>query len=73
MRLGEPELPALLVAHHRPGFYLRVIIEGRVEAGDEIIRTRVGRHALTVADIDGLLYLPDRDSESCALPSTSRR
>jgi MOSC domain-containing protein YiiM len=28
MRLGEPELPALLVGHHRPGFYRRVITEG---------------------------------------------
>ena len=28
MRLGEPSLPSLLVAHHRPGFYLRVITEG---------------------------------------------
>ena len=63
LRLGEPELPALLVAHHRPGFYLRVITEGRVQAGDEIIRTRVGRHALSVAEVDGLLYLPDRDIE----------
>jgi ferredoxin-NADP reductase/MOSC domain-containing protein YiiM len=63
MRLGEPELPSLLVSHHRPGFYLRVISEGRVEAGDEIVRTRVGRHALSVADIDALLYLPDRDFE----------
>jgi ferredoxin len=24
LRLGEPQLPALLVSHHRPGFYLRV-------------------------------------------------
>ena len=63
MRLGEPQLPSLLVAHHRPGFYLRVITEGHVQAGDEIVRTRVGRHALTVADIDALLYLPDRDIE----------
>ena len=30
LRMGEPELPALLVAHHRPGFYFRVITEGRV-------------------------------------------
>ena len=29
MRLGEPELPALLVSHHRPGFYMRVIQEGQ--------------------------------------------
>ena len=61
MRVGEPELPALLVAHHRPGFYLRVITEGEVQAGDPIIRTRVGRNALSVADVDALLYLPGRD------------
>ena len=63
MRLGEPQMPALLVAHHRPGFYLRVITEGHVQAGDEIVRTRVGRQALSVADIDALLYLPGRDIE----------
>ena len=61
MRLDEPELPALLVSHHRPGFYLRVIAEGHVQAGDEIVRTRIGRHNLSVADIDALLYLPGRD------------
>ena len=43
MRMGEPQLPSLLVAHHRPGFYLRVITEGQVTAGDEIVRTRAGR------------------------------
>jgi ferredoxin-NADP reductase/MOSC domain-containing protein YiiM len=61
LRVGEPELPSLLVAHHRPGFYLRVITEGHVQAGDEIVRTRVGRHALSVAATDALLYLPGRD------------
>ena len=62
MRLGEPDMPNLLVAHHRPGFYLRVITEGHVAAGDEIVRTRRGRHELSVADVDALLYLPDRDA-----------
>jgi MOSC domain-containing protein YiiM/ferredoxin-NADP reductase/ferredoxin len=61
MRLGVPELPSLLVAHHRPGFYLRVITEGQVQAGDQIVRTRVGPEAISVADIDALLYLPGRD------------
>ncbi len=61
MRLGEPEMPNLLVAHHRPGFYFRVIEEGLVAEGDEIVRTRRGRHELSVADVDALLYLPDRD------------
>ena len=61
MRLGEPEMPNLLVAQHRPGFYFRVIKEGHVAAGDEIVRTLRGRHELSVADVDALLYLPDRD------------
>ncbi|HZE30671.1 MAG TPA: MOSC and FAD-binding oxidoreductase domain-containing protein [Actinoallomurus sp.] len=61
LRLGEPAMPSLLVAHHRPGFYLRVITEGRIQAGDEITRTRTGPGALSVADTDALLYLPDRD------------
>jgi ferredoxin-NADP reductase/MOSC domain-containing protein YiiM len=61
LRMGEPELPALLVGHHRPGFYMRVITEGRVQAGDPIVKTRTGPHALTVADTDALLYLPGRD------------
>jgi ferredoxin-NADP reductase/MOSC domain-containing protein YiiM len=61
LRLGEPAMPALLVAQHRPGFYLRVLSEGRVQAGDEIVLTRRGPHGLSVADIDALLYLPDRD------------
>jgi len=61
MRLGEPELPALLVSHHRPGFYMRVIGEGHVQAGDQIIKTRTGPGGVSVADTDGLLYLPGRD------------
>jgi ferredoxin-NADP reductase/MOSC domain-containing protein YiiM len=63
MRVGEPQLPALLVAHHRPGFYLRVLTEGRVQAGDEVVRTARGPHALTVAEVDALLYLPGHDVE----------
>ncbi|WP_433445903.1 MOSC domain-containing protein [Streptomyces sp. CA-142005] len=63
MRLGEPAMASLLVAHHRPGFYLRVITEGHVQAGDEITLTRKGPEQLSVADTDALLYLPDRDPE----------
>ncbi|MFE3636325.1 MOSC domain-containing protein [Streptomyces sp. NPDC059168] len=61
MRLGEPTMAALLVAHHRPGFYLRVITEGHVRAGDGIVLVRRGPEELSVADTDALLYLPDRD------------
>ena len=64
MRLGEPRMPSLLVAHHRPGFYLRVITEGHVQAGDEIVRTRTGRHEMSVADIGALLCLPGQDRDA---------
>ena len=41
MRLGEPAMPSLLVSHHRPGFYFRVITEGHVQSGDAIVRSGV--------------------------------
>ena len=63
VRLNEPEMPSLLVSQHRPGFYFRVITEGRVRAGDDIVRTSRGRHELSVADVDALLYLPNRNIE----------
>ena len=61
MRLGEPAMAALLVSHRRPGFYLRVVREGRIKAGDEIVKTVTGPGALSVAAADALLYLPGRD------------
>jgi ferredoxin-NADP reductase len=51
-------MAALLVAHHRPGFYFRVLEEGEVGAGDEIVKVAEGPERLTVAAADALLYLP---------------
>src|ERR1700761_6130640 len=58
LRLDDPRIPALLVSHHRPGFYLRVLEEGDVQAGDKIIKLSSGPEQMTVADVDALLYLP---------------
>ncbi|HTS99717.1 MAG TPA: MOSC and FAD-binding oxidoreductase domain-containing protein [Streptosporangiaceae bacterium] len=58
IRMDDPRIPALLVSHHRPGFYLRVLREGPVQAGDEIVPVATGPEAMTVAEIDALLYLP---------------
>src|SRR5207344_3213157 len=52
LRLGEPRLPSLLVAHRRPGFYLRVLREGVVEAGDPIVKVWADPERMTVADVD---------------------
>jgi len=66
LRLGEPRLPSLLVSHRRPGFYLRVLREGTVEAGDPIVRVKTGPERMTVADVDALLYLPGHDRDAVA-------
>ena len=58
IRMNDARMPALLVAHRRPGFYLRVLQEGEVGAGDEIRKTADGPERLTVAQVDALLYLP---------------
>ena len=58
IRMNDARMPALLVSHHRPGFYFRVLHEGEVKAGDEIVRVARGPQAMTVAEVDGLLYLP---------------
>ena len=51
-------MAALLVAHGRPGFYLRVLEEGEVEAGDEILRVASGPERMSVFEINALLYMP---------------
>ena len=63
MRMGDPRIPALLVSHHRPGFYLRVLREGAVQAGDDIVKIASGPEGMTVAEIDALLYLPGHPRE----------
>src|SRR5215204_7003245 len=58
IRMNDARIPALLVSHRRPGFYFRVLEEGEVEAGDQIVRVAVGEEQMTVAEVDALLYLP---------------
>src|SRR5262249_45037598 len=58
IRMNDPCMPALLVAHHRPGFYFRVLQEGEVGAGDNIVKIADGPERITGAEMDALLYLP---------------
>lgn len=58
IRMGEPRMAALLVAHHRPGFYMRVLQEGEIGAGDVISKVADGPERLTVTAADALVYLP---------------
>jgi ferredoxin-NADP reductase/MOSC domain-containing protein YiiM len=63
IRMNDPQMPALLVAHKKPGFYFRVLQEGEVEAGDEIVKVADGPERMTVAEIDGMLYLNNHSRE----------
>ena len=63
IRMNEPRMPALLVAQHRPGFYFRVLQEGEVGAGDDIVKITDGPERISVAEIDALLYLPGRSRD----------
>jgi ferredoxin-NADP reductase/MOSC domain-containing protein YiiM len=58
IRMQEPRMAALLVAHGRPGFYFRIIEEGSVEAGDEIVQVAGGPEHMSVFEINALLYMP---------------
>ena len=58
IRMNEPQMAALLTSSGKPGFYFRVLQEGEVEAGDEIVKVADGPERMTVAEINALLYLP---------------
>jgi len=75
IRMNEPQMAALLVSHNRPGFYFRVLEEGEVGAGDEIVRVMQGPERMTVAEADALLYKPghpaDRLERALRIPGLS--
>ncbi len=58
IRMDEPRMAALLTSSGRPGFYLRVLQEGDVGAGDEIVKLRGAKEQMTVEEINALLYSP---------------
>jgi ferredoxin-NADP reductase/MOSC domain-containing protein YiiM len=63
IRMNEPRMAALLVSHRRPGFYFRVLEEGEVRAGDEIVKVADGPERMTVVESNALLYLPGHARE----------
>jgi MOSC domain-containing protein YiiM len=59
IRMNEPRMPALLTSSNRPGFYFRVLEEGEVGGGDEIVKVGEAGERMTVAEINELLYSPN--------------
>ena len=60
IRMNEPRMAALLTGHGRPGFYFRVLEEGAVQPGDDVVKVATGVERMSVASINALLYLDRR-------------
>jgi ferredoxin-NADP reductase/MOSC domain-containing protein YiiM len=63
IRMNEPRMPALLTSSGRPGFYFRVLEEGQVGSGDEIVKVGEATERMTIEEINALLYSPDHAPE----------
>ena len=76
IRMNEPRMASLLTSSGRPGFYFRVLREGEVTAGDEIVKVGEAGERMTVAEINALLYLPgharDRLERALRIEALSR-
>jgi MOSC domain-containing protein YiiM len=79
MRLGRPDIADRFLSSGRSGFYLAVLQEGEIEAGEAIEVLRRDENAVTVADINHLhaqdmhnLDLLRRAAQVGALPPNLR-
>jgi MOSC domain-containing protein YiiM/ferredoxin-NADP reductase len=63
IRMDHPGMASLLTASGRPGFYFRLLEEGRVGAGDRIELVSKGPQRMTVAEVNALLYSSHHPSE----------
>ena len=51
IRVGDPRFPARFRAAGRPGAYLRILGEGHLAAGDEVLVTHRPDHGVTVGEV----------------------
>jgi MOSC domain-containing protein YiiM len=65
VRFGDPEIVSRFLESRRSGFYLAVLREGRVEAGDAFELLGRDPNLVTVADINRL-FLGERDDDALA-------
>jgi MOSC domain-containing protein YiiM/ferredoxin-NADP reductase len=75
IRMNEPRMPTLLTSRGRPGFYFRVLQEGEVGDGDDIVKVGEAQERMSVAEINALLYSPnhprDRLQRALQIPALS--
>jgi len=63
IKMGLAPFPKMFLASGRPGFYLRVLEEGEVGAGDVIERITIDSERMTVREVCHLLYFDPKNVE----------
>src|SRR5262249_61274328 len=63
LKMGLPQFPKRFLASERVGFYLRVLREGEVGAGDVIERLQADPEQMTVRQVVHLAYLDEGNLE----------
>lgn len=56
LRLGDPGFPRRAAASRRPGVLLRILREGVLQAGDDVVLGPEPSHGITAADINRIYY-----------------
>ena len=69
-KMGDQKFVKQFLKSLRSGFYLRVLAEGEVGAGDNIERVKVDAERLTVREVNHALYF---DNENIALAERALR
>lgn len=62
IKMGNPQIVKPFLESKRVGFYVRVLEEGEVDAGDTIERTKVGAGQMTVKEIVHLRHLDNTNT-----------
>jgi len=60
LRFGDPKMLKRFAQASRPGAYLRIVREGELAAGDEIVVTERPDHGVTIRQVSDALLLDER-------------
>ncbi|MFP2996553.1 MOSC domain-containing protein [Spongiivirga sp. MCCC 1A20706] len=63
IKFGDQKVLQEFVEHGHPGTYVRVLEEGNVSPGDEMLLTTPSEHPITTKQFFGLLFKPSKDKD----------
>jgi MOSC domain-containing protein YiiM len=67
LRFGDPQMVKLFAQAGRPGAYLRILVEGDIQAGDEVDITDRPSHQVTVAQVSRAIMVDESGLAAAAV------